>query len=85
MAHWSWVEADNHIEFAYAEAGVAPEERLRPAVSRTAEPISSPNLEGYPYKDNILGRLAVLGEDHGTEPRVELVFEMAPIIAQNAS
>lgn len=83
MAHWSWIEADNHIEFEYDRAGVPQGDRLPPAIATTAEPVESFLLAGYEHEGNILGRLATLGEDYGTDPRVELVFEMAPVIEAN--
>ncbi len=85
MAHWTWIEADNHIEWEYERAGVPSANRLPPAIATVAEPVACLFLDGYEHKNNILGRLATLGEDYGTDPRVELVFEMAPIIEGNAA
>jgi hypothetical protein len=80
MAHWSWVAADRHIEWEYAQAGIPQADRMRPAIDFEVDPEEA-NLGDYPYASDVLGRLSVLAEVDGTEARTELVFEMAPHIA----
>lgn len=79
MARWSWRAADRHIEHVYDQEGVPAEERLRPAIDFEVE-AEPANLGDYPHRENLLGRLATLGEEAGTDARTELVFELAPHI-----
>lgn len=83
MAAWEWIEADNHIEWACDEEGIAEDDRFKPAVGFNPESRKYALLDGTKYDSAgfVISRLAEYDE-LGQNARTEFIMqELGPVIA----
>lgn len=83
MAAWEWIEADNHIEWAYDKECVPEDERFKHAVSFNPEPVQCRLLDGTKYEaaGYVISRMAQYDE-LGQNARTEFIMEeLGPAIA----
>ena len=87
MAAWEWIEADEHIEWAFDEEGIPDDARFKPAISFEPMPQRCSRLDDTKYASAGFVLLRISAYDElGQNARTEFIMkELGPAILEARS